>query len=76
MALVVARQEHHRQAGHLADAQRAGRLAPRALDVLLAHVFQARQIVDARSADDAENGFGHGMLSPAYPAPEMARDPA
>src|SRR6185295_16153139 len=34
-------------------------LAPRALDVLLAHVLQARQVVDAGAADDAEDGLGH-----------------
>ena len=64
VALVVAREEHHRQAGDLADAQRRRRLAPRALDALLAHVLQARQIVDAGAADDAEHGLGHA----AYPA--------
>ena len=63
MALVVARQEHHRQAGDLADAQRARRLAPGARDALLAHVLQARQIVDAGAADDAEDCFGHGQHS-------------
>ncbi len=63
VALVVARQEHHRQAGDLADAQRRRRLAPRARDPLLAHVLEPRQIVDAGAADDAEDGFGHGAAS-------------
>jgi hypothetical protein len=30
--------------------------------VLFAHILQAWQIVDARSADDAENGFAHVAL--------------
>ena len=63
VALVVARQEHHRQAGDLADAQRRRRLAPRARDALLAHILEPRQIVDAGAADDAEHGFGHGAHS-------------
>ena len=56
VALVVARQEHDRQAGDLADAQRRRRLAPRARHPLLAHVLEARQVVDAGAADDAEDG--------------------
>src|SRR5690242_5532551 len=60
MALVVTRQEDHRQARDLADAQRGGRLAPRALDLLGPHVLEAGQIVDAGAADDAEHGPGHG----------------
>ena len=63
VALFVARQEHHRQAGDLADAQRRRRLAPRAGDALLAHLFQPGQVVDAGPADDAEDGFGHVHLS-------------
>src|SRR4051812_16728374 len=61
MALVVARQEHHRQSRHFADAQRTGWLAPRACDPLLAHILKARKVVDAGPADDAENSFGHGL---------------
>ena len=67
VALVVARQEHDRQAGDLADAQGPGRLAPGAFDALLAHVLQARQIVDAGAADDAENGFGHAPAASDHP---------
>src|SRR4051812_255334 len=70
MALVVARQEYDGQAGDLADAQRRGWLPPWARDALLAHIREPRQIVDARSADDAEHGFGHGTLSLFHPSPE------
>ncbi len=61
VALVVARQEHHGETCDLADAQRRRRLAPRAFDALLAHLFQPRQVVNAGPADDAEHGFGHGL---------------
>jgi hypothetical protein len=60
VAPVVAGQEHDRQAGDLADPQRARGLAPRAFEALLAHVFQARQVVNAGPADDAEHCLGHG----------------
>ena len=73
VALVVARQEHHRQAGDLADAQRARRLAPRARDALLAHILKPRQVVDAGAADDAEDRFGHG--TPQSPASRKRKGP-
>ena len=59
MALAVARQEHHRQAGDVADAQRRRRLSPRALDAPLDDVGEAGQIVDAGTTDNAEHGRGH-----------------
>src|SRR5215470_13586558 len=65
MALVVARQEHDRQSRDLADAQRRRRLAPWALDLLLAYVLEARQIVDAGAANDAKHRFGHEPRSTA-----------
>ena len=63
MALVVARQKHDGQPRDLADAQGAGRLAPRAFDALFARLLQARQVVDAGAADDAEHCF-HGRDAP------------
>jgi len=59
VALAVPRQEDHRQAGDLPDAQRPGRLAPRALDRFRAYFFQVRKIVNARTADNAEHRLGH-----------------
>src|SRR5216684_7858593 len=67
VALVVTRQECHRKAGDLADAQRGGRLAPRARDRFLDDFFEARQIVDAGAADDAEHRSGHGCRHPRRP---------
>jgi hypothetical protein len=63
MPLVMARQKHHRCARDLADAQRCRRLAPRAPDRPLPHLFEPRQVIDAGAADDAEHGFGHGFSS-------------
>ena len=31
-------------------------------DALVAHVLEARQVVDAGAADDAEHGLGHALL--------------
>ncbi len=62
MALVVARQEHDRQARDLADPQRRRRLAPRALDPARARLLKTGQIVDPGTADDPEHGFGHRIL--------------
>ena len=70
VALVVTRQKHHGQARDLADAQRRRRLAPGAFDALLAHVHEPGQIIDAGTADDAENGFGHLEFSLARVAGE------
>ena len=39
--------------------QRGRRLAPGACDRLVADIFQARQVVDAGPADNAEHGAGH-----------------
>src|SRR5262245_35179230 len=64
MALIVARKKHHRQTRDFTDAQRRRRLAPRALDVLLAHFRQPWQIVDAGAADDSEHRFGHVKSPP------------
>ena len=62
MSLAVARQEHDRQARDGAVAQRRRRLAPRALDHLVADVFQPRQVVDAGSADNAKHSLCHELL--------------
>src|ERR1700677_2539068 len=43
----------------MTNAQRAGRLAPRALDAFRSHFFQAGKIINARAANDAEHRFGH-----------------
>ena len=59
MPLAVARQEHDGQAGDLAHQQRPGRLAPRAFDGLGLSLLEPGQIVNARAADDSENGFCH-----------------
>jgi hypothetical protein len=71
VALVVARQKHDRQAVDLADPQRPRRLAPRAFDALLAHLGEARQVVNAGAADDAEHGFRHVA---ALPAPLVSKN--
>src|SRR5262249_13205007 len=64
MTSVMARQEDHRQAPDLADAQLAGRLAPRALDAAAAHLPEAGQVVDAGATNDAEHGSGHAVPAP------------
>ena len=46
--------------------QGCGRLTPRALDGLLADVFQPRQVVDAGSADDAKHGTRHDCSQVSY----------
>ena len=66
MALVVARQEHHRQARDRTDPHRPRRLAPGTGDAFLAHVLEPRQVVDAGAADHAEHGFGHALNSPTF----------
>src|SRR5262245_12168093 len=64
MAAIVARHEDDRQPGNLADPQRAGWFAPRGPDALLAHILKARQIVNARAANDAENRLHAEFLQP------------
>src|SRR5205823_1351882 len=59
VAFVVARKENNLQPPDLADPQRRRRLTPRALDFLLAHLLEPRQVVDSGTPDDAENGCGH-----------------
>ena len=59
MAAAVARQEHEVHALEGSEQQLVGRLAPRAFDALPARVFEARNVVDAAAADDAENRFCH-----------------
>ena len=66
MPLVVPRQEHDRQACDDAARQGCGRLAPGALDGLLADVLQPRQVVDAGSADDAKHGTRHDCSQVSY----------
>ena len=46
-------------------------------DALLAHVFEARQVVDAGAADDAEHGFGHAMSPPRHKCkgPQLSMGP-
>src|SRR5205823_6316428 len=60
VALVVARQKHDRHPRDLAGAQRRRRLAPGTLDLLLAYLFETRQVIDAGATNDAEYGLGHG----------------
>ena len=71
VALTVPRQKHHRQARDFADAQRSGRLAPWALDVLRTDLFQARQIVNARAANNAKHRFGHEITNSARSGRQM-----
>src|SRR5271168_5403086 len=59
MAAAVTRQEDRLSRSDASEAQGVGWLAPRGRDLLFAQVFQARQVVDTRSADDSENSFGH-----------------
>ena len=57
VAASVAGQEHHLGRADLAEAQRVRRLAPRRRDVLFAQICEARQVIDARAADDPDDGF-------------------
>ena len=59
VAAAVARQEHHVDAVEGAGQKLVGRRAERALHRLPLRVFQAGDLVDARTADDAENGLDH-----------------
>src|SRR6266705_2146500 len=61
MPLAVTRQEHDRQPRKGATRELRGRLAPRACDRFVADIFQARQVVDTRPANDAEHGLGHDV---------------
>ena len=61
VAGAMAGQENDRKAVDLADAQRRRRFAPGTFDALLAHIGETRQIIDARSADNAQHGFGHAL---------------
>ena len=70
VALVVARQEHDGEPVDAAHAERRRGLAPWAFDALLAHVLEARQIVDARTADDPQYRFRHVVP----PVPSWVRD--
>jgi hypothetical protein len=63
MAPAMARQEDDLGLADPPTPQHVGRLAPGARNRFLAPVCQARQIIDARSADDSENGFGHDSKS-------------
>ena len=55
MAAPVARQEAQRQPAELGEEDVVRRLAPGALDAPPLGALQPRQVVEARSADDAEN---------------------
>ena len=59
MAAAMARQEHQVDAVEGAGQKLIRRFAPRAFDRLPLGVFQARDLVDARTTNDAENGFSH-----------------
>jgi len=58
-----------------AAAKHVRRLAPRALDPLLAHILQAGKIVQSRAADDAENRLRHLLMNwgPRFRAAERPR---
>src|SRR6202035_5167202 len=73
MTLVVARQEHDRQARDAAVTHRRRRLAPRARNRLLARILEPRQVVDAGAADNAEDRFRHGFSNCPLPAPPDMR---
>ena len=59
MAAAMARQEHHVHAMKGAGEKLVGRLAPGAFHRLPAGIFQAGNLIDAGTADDAEHSFGH-----------------
>ena len=59
MAAAMARQEHHVHAMEGAGEKLVGGLAPGALHRLPVGIFQAGDLIDAGTADDAENRFGH-----------------
>ena len=63
MALVVARQKNNGEPVDVADPERRGRLAPRAIDALLAHILEAWQIVDPRAADNPQHRLSHDPLA-------------
>ena len=74
VALVVARQEHDRQAGNRAAPQGCRRFTPGTPDHLFASVLQPRQIVDAGAADDAQYRLRHACSTPF--APSQSREEA
>ncbi len=59
MAASMAGQEDHAGRADAPAPERIGRLAPGRRDPLLPKILEAGQVVDARSADDAENGLRH-----------------
>src|SRR5262245_4610723 len=65
VAVVVARHERDRQSVDVAEAKRRRWGAPRARDQLLAHILEARQVVETRAADYPKHRFDHA--SPVMP---------
>ena len=63
MPLVVAGQEDDRKPGDFASEHWSRRLTPRRGDFLLAHIGEAGQVIDPRTADDSKHAPGHSVLS-------------
>src|SRR5215203_3077740 len=61
MPAPMARQEHDFGSAEAPDPQRVRSLAPGRSDPLLARILEAGKVVDARAADDAEDGLGHAL---------------
>ena len=59
MAAPMTRQENEIDAREPAEQKRVRRFAPGRFDRFPTGVFKPADVIDARSADDAENGFGH-----------------
>ena len=72
MAAAVAGQEHHIEPGDAAETQVIGGLAPRAFDALPAGIVHV-DVIKAGAADDAENGFAHGV-TPTEKMPRPGHD--
>jgi hypothetical protein len=59
MAAAMARQKHQIDAMEGAGQKLVGRRAPGTFNGLPFGIFQARDLVNARTTNDAENGFDH-----------------
>ncbi len=65
VASPVARQEHRARVADAPDAQAVGRLRPTGVSTAISsQVGDARQLVNAGAADDADNRFAHSITPP------------
>jgi hypothetical protein len=61
VAAAMTRQKHQIDAVEAAEQQCVGRFAPWRGHMLPASIFKAGDVINAAAADNAENGFGHGL---------------